>query len=92
MPEDIAGVLAAAQRPFAVAAYTETTSVAAWRTQPSWAVVAGADRAINPDVQRFGAQRAGAVIVELPDASRAVTLSQPKKVADLIRAAVQATS
>jgi pimeloyl-ACP methyl ester carboxylesterase len=90
--EDIAAVLAAAQRPLAIDAFAETTSVAAWRTKPCWAVVAGADRAINPEVQRFGAQRAGAVVVELPDASHAVALSEPKKVADLIRAAVRATT
>ncbi|GGV94301.1 alpha/beta hydrolase [Streptomyces gelaticus] len=90
--EDVTRVLAAAQRPLAAAAFTETASAAAWRTKPSWALVAGADRAINPCVQRFGAERAGAVVVELPDASHAVALSEPKRVADLIRDAVRATS
>ncbi|WP_405752737.1 alpha/beta hydrolase [Streptomyces sp. NBC_00012] len=90
--EDVTRVLAAAQRPLAAVAFTETASVAAWRTKPSWALVAGADRAINPNVQRFGAERAGAVVVELPDASHAVALSEPKQVADLIRDAVRATS
>ncbi|MEV5971650.1 alpha/beta hydrolase [Streptomyces sp. NPDC051921] len=90
--EDVAGVLAATQRPLATAAFTESASVAAWRTKPSWALVAGADRAIGPDVQRFGAARAGAAVVELPAASHAVALSEPTRVADLIRAAVRATS
>ncbi|WP_327276449.1 alpha/beta hydrolase [Streptomyces sp. NBC_01224] len=90
--EDVTRVLAAAQRPLAAVAFTETASAAAWRTKPSWALVAGADRAINPNVQRFGAERAGAVVVELPDASHAVALSEPKQVADLIRDAVRATS
>ncbi|MEU9858469.1 alpha/beta hydrolase [Streptomyces sp. NPDC047974] len=92
LPEDVAGALAAAQRPLAAAAFTEPAAVAAWRTKPSWALVAGADRTIGPEVQRFGAARAGAVVVELPDASHAVALSEPTKVADLIRAAVRATS
>lgn len=86
------GVLAAAQRPLATAAFTEAASAAAWRTKPSWALVAGADRTISPEVQRFGAARAGAVVVELPDASHAVVLSEPTRVADLIRDAVRATS
>ncbi|MEU3744670.1 MULTISPECIES: alpha/beta fold hydrolase [Streptomyces] len=92
VPEDISGVLAAAQRPLATVAFTETASAAAWRTKPSWALVAGADRVISPEVQRFGAARAGAVVVELPDASHAVVLSEPTRVADLIRDAVRASS
>ncbi|MCN9244949.1 alpha/beta hydrolase [Streptomyces sp. RY43-2] len=90
--KDVARVLAATQRPLATAAFTETASTAAWRTKPSWALVAGADRTINPEVQRFGAERAGAVVVEIPDASHAVALSEPTQVADLIRDAVRATS
>ncbi|MEU6931431.1 alpha/beta hydrolase [Streptomyces sp. NPDC046374] len=92
LSEDVAGVLAAAQRPLATAAFTETVPTAAWRTKPCWALVAGADRTIGPQVQRFGARRAGAVVVELPDASHAVLLSEPTRVADLITTAVRATS
>lgn len=92
VPEDVAGVLAAAQRPLATAAFTETVSTAAWRTTPSWALVTGADRMISPELQRSGAARAGATVVELPNASHAVTLSEPTRVATLIRAAVHATS
>ncbi|MFI2738223.1 alpha/beta fold hydrolase [Streptomyces sp. NPDC018711] len=89
--EEVSGALAVAQRPLAAAACTEAAAVAAWRTKPSWALVAGADRTIGPDVQRFGAARAGAVVVELPDASHAVALSEPTRVADLIRTAIRAT-
>ncbi|GAA2779619.1 pimeloyl-ACP methyl ester carboxylesterase [Nonomuraea dietziae] len=56
------------------------------------AVIAGADQAINPDVQRFGAKRAGAAGVEVAGASHAVALSRPKEVSDVIREAVRATS
>ncbi|MFC8516530.1 alpha/beta fold hydrolase [Streptomyces sp. NPDC057257] len=92
VPADVTKVLAAAQRPLAAAAFEETASTAAWRTKPSWALVAGADEAINPEVERFGAKRAGATIVELEGASHAVAVSRPKAVADLIRDAVRATS
>ncbi|MFC3578014.1 alpha/beta hydrolase [Streptomyces yaanensis] len=85
-------VLAACQRPLAASAFTEAAAAAAWKTKPSWALVAGADQAINPEVERFGAKRAGARIVELKGASHAVTVSQPKAVADLIRDAVGMTN
>ncbi|MDQ0796511.1 alpha/beta fold hydrolase [Streptomyces sp. B1I3] len=85
-------VLAASQRPLASAAFTEEASAAAWRTKPCWALVADADQAINPDVERFGARRAGATTIELEGASHAVTVSRPSAVADLIRDAVRATS
>jgi pimeloyl-ACP methyl ester carboxylesterase len=92
VPAPVTKVLAAAQRPLAASAFTEAASAAAWKTKPSWALVAGADQAINPEVERFGAKRAGATIVEIDGASHAVAVSQPKEVADLILAAVRATS
>lgn len=91
VPEDVTKVLAVAQRPLAAAAFTETATAAAWRTKPSWALVAAADQAINPDVERFGAERAGATVVEVEGASHAVAVSQPKVVAGLILDAVRAT-
>ncbi|TDD36376.1 alpha/beta hydrolase [Saccharopolyspora elongata] len=92
VPAEVTSVLAVAQRPLAASAFTESASLAAWETKPSWALVAGADQAINPEVQRFAAKRAGATVLEIRGASHAVALSQPKQVADLIRAAVRATS
>ncbi|MEV0635888.1 alpha/beta hydrolase [Streptomyces sp. NPDC050619] len=91
VPAPVTKVLAAAQRPLAAAAFEETAAAAAWKTKPSWALVAGADQAINPEVERFGAKRAGATIVEIEGASHAVAVSQPKEVAGLIRDAVLAT-
>ncbi|MBK3577706.1 alpha/beta hydrolase [Streptomyces sp. MBT65] len=92
VPADVTKILAAAQRPLAAGAFEETAAAAAWKTKPAWALVAGADEAINPEVERFGAKRAGATIVELEGASHAVAVSRPKEVADLIRDAVRATS
>ncbi|MET9594182.1 alpha/beta hydrolase [Streptomyces sp. NPDC006516] len=90
--ESVTRVLAVAQRPLAAGAFTETAAAAAWKTKPSWALVAGADQAINPDVERFGAERAGATVVEADGASHAVAVSRPKAVAELILDAVRATS
>ncbi|WP_371095171.1 alpha/beta fold hydrolase [Streptomyces sanglieri] len=92
VPAAATKILAVAQRPLAASAFTETASAAAWKTKPSWALVAGADQAINPEVERFGAKRAGATIVEIEGASHAVAVSRPKEVAELIRDAVRATS
>ncbi|MBE8519489.1 alpha/beta hydrolase [Amycolatopsis sp. H6(2020)] len=85
---DLAKVLAVSQRPLAAAAFAEPASAAAWHTKPAWGVVSASDHTINPEVERFGYQRAGMKQVEL-DASHLVMLSQPKAVADVIREAVQ---
>ncbi|QBR01558.1 alpha/beta hydrolase [Paraburkholderia pallida] len=61
---------------------------AAWRTKPSWAVVATADRAINPDLERFMTQRAGSKTVEI-DSSHVAYMSHPAEVAKLIEQAAR---
>ncbi|KPI20033.1 hypothetical protein OK074_7646 [Actinobacteria bacterium OK074] len=92
VPADVTKTLAVSQRPLAAAAFTEPAVSAGWQTKPSWALVAESDHAINPEVQRFGAKRAGATTVELPGASHAVAVSQPRQVADLILTAIRATA
>lgn len=89
-PELIA-TLAVSQRPLAAAAFVEKAPVAAWRSKPSWAVVAADDHAINPEVQRFGYDRAGATTTEIRS-SHLVTLSHPQEVAALIGTAVAAVT
>ncbi|MFF2079018.1 esterase/lipase family protein [Kitasatospora sp. NPDC058162] len=84
----LAGVLAVSQRPLAAAAFGEAAPAAAWRSKPSWGLVAAADRTINPEVERFGYRRAGMTTVEV-DSSYLVMLAHPEQVADLIRAAVR---
>jgi pimeloyl-ACP methyl ester carboxylesterase len=59
-------------------------TVAAWRTKPSWMVVAGADRTINPELERWYAKRANSHMIEIPGASHAVYVSHPKEVAAAI--------
>ena len=61
----------------------------AWRSKPSWMLVAGGDRTINPDLERWYATRAGSHKVEVPGASHSVYVSHPKEVAALIEEAAQ---
>lgn len=78
-----AGVLAVSQRPLAAAAFTEPAPVAGWRDKPTWGVICTSDRAINPEVQRFGYERAQAITTEI-DSSHLVMLSQPQAVVEII--------
>jgi pimeloyl-ACP methyl ester carboxylesterase len=64
----------------------------AWRHKPSWMLVAGRDRTINPDLERWYAVRANSRTVEVSGASHSVYVSRPKEVAALIEeAAVEPT-
>jgi pimeloyl-ACP methyl ester carboxylesterase len=62
-------------------------SAAAWRSKPSWVLVAGKDRTINPDLERWYATRAKSHTVEVAGASHSVYVSRPKEVAALIEEA-----
>jgi pimeloyl-ACP methyl ester carboxylesterase len=64
----------------------------AWRNKPSWMLVAGKDRAINPDLERWYAARAHSQTIEVAGASHAVYVSHPKEVADLIERAAHSIS
>ncbi len=88
---ELAAVLAVSQRPLAARAFGEAAPAAAWRSKPSWGLVATSDRTINPDVERYGYERAGMTTVEV-DSSHLVMLAQPKAVAELILEAVRSTA
>src|SRR4030088_471019 len=62
-------------------------TTAAWRSKPSWMLVATKDRTINPDLEGWYAERAKSHKVEVADASHAVYVSRPKEVAALIEEA-----
>ena len=55
-------------------------------------VVAGADRIINPDLERFYAARAGSQTIEVAGASHSVFISHPEEVAGVIESAARAPS
>ena len=82
-------VMAATQRPAAEGAFSEPNGAPAWKSTPSWAVVATADKAAGTDVIRSMARRAGATITEV-DSSHVAMVSHPDVVADVIRTAVAA--
>lgn len=88
VPSDTARLMAATQRPIAAAALDEPATKAAWRSIPSWTLIATQDLAIPSESQRFMAERAQSHTVEI-DASHAVTVSQPVAVAELIDAAAR---
>jgi pimeloyl-ACP methyl ester carboxylesterase len=62
-------------------------TTAAWRSKPSWMLVATKDRTINPDLERWYAERANSHKVEVVGASHSVYVSRPKEVAALIEEA-----
>ncbi len=83
-----AAVMAATQRPLALAAGTDKSGPPAWRTLPSWYLVAKHDHAINPAAERFMAKRIHAHTVEV-ESSHDVMVSHPAAVAKLILAAAR---
>jgi pimeloyl-ACP methyl ester carboxylesterase len=72
--------------------FSATITMAAWRTKPSWMLVAGSDRTINPDLERWYAKRAHSHTVEVAGASHSVYVSHPKEVAAVIEEAARAMS
>ena len=91
LPAQQTAVMAATQRPAAQGEFSEPNGPPAWRSTPSWAVVATADKAAGTDVIRSMAERAEAAITEV-DASHVVMVSHPEVVADVIRTAAVAVA
>jgi len=91
LPTGQTAIMAATQRPVAELAFSEPSGVPAWKTLPSWAVVATGDKAAGSDVIRSMAKRAGATITEV-EGSHVIMISQPRVVTDVILSAVAAVS
>ena len=81
-----AAFMAASQVPWGVDALSGTISEPAWKTKPSWYLIATDDRMIPPAAQRFMSKRAGSTVVEVAG-SHAIYVSQPNAVATLIEKA-----
>jgi pimeloyl-ACP methyl ester carboxylesterase len=86
-----AAFMAASQVPWGLDALNGAVTSPAWKTKPSWYLVAQDDHMIPPPAQRAMAQRAGSTVVEVPG-SHAVYVSQPRAVADLIAKAATAAT
>ena len=76
-------VLAAAE------VFTTPLTAAAWKTKPSWGIVAGDDHIINPDLERWYYKRANSHTIEIKGASHSVYESHPKEVAEVIAEAAR---
>jgi pimeloyl-ACP methyl ester carboxylesterase len=81
--------MALSQVPISLASFQGKVSVSAWANKPSFAIVATQDRMIDPDNERYMAQRAKSQTIEL-EGSHAIFLSHPKEVAALIEKAANA--
>lgn len=86
VPLATAQAMARNQHPLTLKAFTDPSGPPAWRSIPSWYMIARQDRAIPPAAQRFMAERAGSHQIEI-DSSHAAPVSHPQEVADLIRTA-----
>jgi len=89
VPPATAALITATQGPIAAKAFGEVTSVAAWKTKPSYFIVAAKDRMIAPELQADTAKKINAVTTTL-QTSHVPMVSQPAKVAEVILAAVNA--
>ena len=83
-----AKVMYAVQQPLAAAAFAEVMDIPAWKTLPSWYLVATDDQALPPDAERMFAGRMGASTVEIAS-SHVAMVSHPGDVAQLIKTAAE---
>ena len=89
LPAEQAAFMADSQVPWGVDALAATISEAAWRTKPSWYLVATEDHMIPPPAQRQMSERAGSTVEEAAG-SHSIYVSQPKVVAAIIEKAASA--
>jgi len=89
LPADQAAFMADSQVPWGLDALGGSITEAAWRSKPSWYLVASEDRMIPPPAQRAMSERAGSTVVEATG-SHAIYVSQPAAVAALIQQAASA--
>jgi len=90
--DELAAFMADSQVPWGVDALSGTITEPAWRSKPSWYLIATEDRMIPPPAQKLMSERAGSTVAEVA-ASHSVYVSQPAAVAELIvKAASEARS
>ena len=84
----LANFMAVSQVPWGVGAYSGEVTSPAWKTKPSWYMIARDDKMIPPPAQQAMSRRAGATVTEI-SASHALYISHPTEVAQFIRQAAQ---
>jgi pimeloyl-ACP methyl ester carboxylesterase len=83
VPPGVAHFMAVSQVPISTDSFTHKATKPAWKTKPTWYMVAAADRSINPKQERMMAKRANAKTVEV-NSSHVAYMSHPKTAAKLI--------
>ncbi len=91
VPQEKADFMANSQVPWGLVALNDAVTEPAWKTKPSWYLVATDDKMIPPPAQQFMSKRAGSTVVEVKG-SHAVYVSKPEEVAALIRKAAAGVS
>lgn len=89
LPRERAEFVARSQVLAAAQVFSTPLTAAAWKTKPSWGIVAESDQIINPDLERWYYERAGSRTVEIKGASHSVYESHPKEVAAVISSAAR---
>jgi pimeloyl-ACP methyl ester carboxylesterase len=91
LPKDQAQFMAISQVPISTDAFTHKVTNPAWKTKPTWYMVATEDRSINPEQERMMAKRAHATTVEVKS-SHVAYMSHPRESAKLIEEAAASVS
>jgi len=91
VPETKAAFMAESQVLISGDSFTSAIKSPAWKSKPSWYMVATADRSINPDQERMMAKRANAKTIEV-NSSHVAYISHPKETAKLIEEAATSAS
>jgi pimeloyl-ACP methyl ester carboxylesterase len=89
LPRERAEFVARSQVLAAAKVFTTPLTAAAWKTKPSWGIIAGNDKIINPDLERWYYERAKSHTTEIKGASHSVYESHPKEVAAVITEAAR---
>ena len=89
LPREQATFMARSQILTAASVFITPLTAAAWKTKPSWGIVAGDDKIINPDLERWYYVRANSQTTEIKGASHAVYESHPNEVAAVIKQAAR---
>ncbi|CCE10813.1 conserved exported hypothetical protein [Bradyrhizobium sp. STM 3843] len=92
LPLERAEFVARSQVLAATQVFSTPLTAAAWKTKPSWGIVAGGDQIINPDLERWYYERAKSHTTVIPGASHSVYESHPKEVAAIITQAARNVS
>jgi pimeloyl-ACP methyl ester carboxylesterase len=89
LPRKRAEFVARSQVLTAAKVFTTPLTAAAWKTKPSWGIVAGGDQIINPELERWYYNRAKSAWIEIKGASHSVYESHPREVAAVIAGAAR---